>query len=198
MSEIGNFHDWKAGLEKMTTPEIYAALEKCSLLIAENVTKMGFYLGVLMDRGDDCERFGKLLGFMRRVRDGVLKPELVARLGNHRGSLLLKLSFLPPAEQIAIAEGKRFEVIEGGPSPTKKLIESLDPTLFRQVVDRGHIRTLEEQKAYLLRRQRKNSSQDEGITIGHLLIDKMRRGVMIGRTFIPYDDLKKAMRLLGD
>jgi hypothetical protein len=85
-----------------------------------------------------------------------------------------KIRRLPDSVQKEIAAGKKFEVVAGG-EVLKMDVRNLSRELARQIFDRDHIRSVAEQKAWMLEHCRLPESKTETVSFSLVGTGSKRR-----------------------
>jgi hypothetical protein len=198
-----NSHDDILGqLRSMTDEQLLEELKTGMRVNADNLLRMALVVKELESRGADLSgvKLG-LLHHLRRIACGQMLPEVVTQFA-WSPALIARIGSLPLSEQRKLVDGDRVKMLTYGPdgSMTHRLADpvAMTPDQVNQVFARDHIRDDSEQALWLDRRViRERAKKAIPERIGDMHIDKEREGVVVGRTFIPLDHLRRAVKALS-
>lgn len=188
-----------AAIEAMGTPELKAELARSLQQSAAHLARLAWIVRVLEERGEDLSdlKIG-LLGHLRRIAYGQVLPEIVVRFAESP-LLMRKIEMLPIPDQRRIARGEPVPVAVQGPdgSFTHRLVDPiyLSADQARLALGPRGLRELPEQIALLEQRPRDRDRSSKA-KFGRVTADPARRGLRVGRVFVPHADALQALAAL--
>ena len=190
--------DDQKDLENMTESQLRGELLKCFGLTVYGLRTAATIVSIMEKRGIDLSDMKlALLPYLRKIASNQVMPEVIIRFVGVP-SLLNVIGNLPMPDQEKLAAGEPVPLMVVGPEG--RAIRMADPLLMSmtqrtQAFARDRIRDEAEQALFLDSKLLKASTPIPE-RIGKLKIDKERGGVMVGRQFIPLDDLARAVSVL--
>jgi hypothetical protein len=190
-----------ADLATMTTQELRAAMTAAMARTVEQLARLAWIVRILEERGEDLTdpRIG-LMPYLRQIAYGQTLPEVVIRYAE-RPALVKAISALPRPDQQRLASGE----------PVPLAIRREDGTVEQRMVDPSHlvgeqvgrvfardrIRTIDEQ-VIMIEARAYSSPRDPTLTAAGITVDRKRRGLVIGRRFVPVAAVVEALGALAE
>lgn len=179
-----------------------AKLAECISYTAKGLMHMACLVRALEEKGEDMD--GLKLGIMhhlRKIACGTLLPEVVLRFAG-KPALIAVIGGLPLSEQKKLADGKPVRLVVYDPATrerTHRMADPLDmtPAQVRQTFARDHVRRDDEQ-LLLLDDRREKAMLPVPEMVGKMRIDRVKRGVTVGKSFVPLAELEMALKLLRE
>lgn len=188
-----------ADLSAWDTEKLRRCLAEQLGLTASGLLQMAIIIHILEERGEDLSalRIG-LLHHLRKIANGQILSEVVVKFAG-RPSLISLVGNLPIDIQKDLASGGTVALVVYTDGGTRSIRQADPMNLTRQqtaqVFARDHIRTEAEQGLILDQRREVKMTRKPEQT-GELRIDYEKKGVWHKRTFIPFNDLDEAVKLL--
>lgn len=186
-------------LEALSQPELLAAIKDGFRRTVECVLRLATAVGVYERRGFDLGELRlSILPSLRLIAEGRMSAEAYLHF-SRSPEVLKRLSGLPLADQMRLAEGKRVSVC------VQKADGSIDKTLLdprylsreqvAQVFGTDHLRDEAEQQP-LVRQRIADRVRPKRERIDGAEVDRERGGVCVGKKFFPVSSLQRWLRCL--
>lgn len=139
------------GLESLDTKALKQELLDVLAGTAEKIRRAAMIVGILESRGEDLSDFKTgIIGYLRKIACGQLLPEVMVKFFGSRA--IKAIASLPIPDQQACIDRENVDVgliIDGKIDVKSRPIVLLEPVEVRQVFASDHIRTTNEQVAWM-------------------------------------------------
>lgn len=182
------------------TEELKSRLTSLLARTAEDLSSMAAIVGELERRGEDLStlKLG-IVHYLRRIAAGQLLPEIVVQYSGYP-LMLRQATVLPIEDQRRLISGEPLPVaVWRGNNIEWRRVDPLALTRdhVTQIFAGDHLRTDAEQVSYL-EGTRLHPRKPKQPSMGRAKADPKRNGIVIGRSFAPYEDVLLALAQLAD
>jgi hypothetical protein len=176
-------------LSRLSTDDLRRELVRSLKMTADSLVKLALIVRSLEQRGEDLSslKIG-MMPYLRQIAYGQILPEVVVRYAE-QPMLVRAISSLPFPDQEHLSTGGKVEMAVRRDDGTldHRLVDPLHlgRDQIHQVFTRGRIRSPEEQLVMLEAKPRLVAKMAATETIEGIKVDHKRRGLIIGRRFVP-------------
>jgi len=163
---------------------LLSELQKSFDISVQHIVRMSAIVRRLDELGVAIELESSVLPYLRKIAHGNLSPDLFVTMQGNKCMLNIA-STLPSPLQASIAKNEPVKVMEL--NGDHRLIRPLDMTTKQvsQVFAFGRIRSDAEQVGHLRERLQLKEASKAGDSNEAVRIDRKRKGIIVGQTFIP-------------
>jgi hypothetical protein len=188
-------------LSRLSTDDLRRELVRSLKMTADSLVKLALIVRSLEQRGEDLSslKIG-MMPYLRQIAYGQILPEVVVRYAE-QPMLVRAISSLPFPDQEHLSTGGKVEMAVRRDDGTldHRLVDPLHlgRDQIHQVFTRGRIRSPEEQLVMLEAKPRLVAKMAATETIEGIKVDHKRRGLIIGRRFVPAATVVEALAKLA-
>lgn len=175
---------------------LLAELQKSFDTSVKHIVRMAAIVRRLDELGVAIEMESSVLPYLRKIAHGNLSPDLFVTMQGHK-SMLNIASTLPAPVQQQIAKNEPIKVMQT--NGDFRMVPPLSMTTkeVSQVFAFGRIRDEAEQVGYLRGKMQEKATTDHVCEEDAVKIDRKRRGIVVGKTFISFIELEHFYKALA-
>jgi hypothetical protein len=175
---------------------LLAELQKSFDTSVKHIVRMAAIVRRLDELGVAIEMESSVLPYLRKIAHGNLSPDLFVTMQGHK-SMLNIASTLPAPVQQQIAKNEPIKVMST--NGDFRMVPPLSMTTkeVSQVFAFGRIRDEAEQVGYLRGKMQEKATTDQACEEDAVKIDRKRRGIVVGKTFISFIELEHFYKALA-